>query len=86
MSKAPSSSLTVYYTYTITIILLLGKIMPFLYSYCAKEGLVYITLASPSLRQPSSCLECTKANICSSYDVRSVFNAKYTRYITLNSY
>jgi len=60
--------------------------MPSLYSYYAKEGLVYITLASPLSRQPSSYLECTKANICSSCDVRSISNAKYTCPITLNSY
>ena len=56
------------------------------YSYCTKEGLVYIALASLSLRQPSSYLEYTKANIRSFYNVRSVSNAKYTRPITLNSY
>ena len=59
--------------------------MPSLYSYYAKKGLVYITLASPFLRQPSSYLECTKANIRLSYNVRSASNAKYTRSITLNS-
>jgi len=51
----------------------------------AKEGLVYIALASPLSQQLSSYLECTKANIRLSYNVRSISNAKYTRPITLNS-
>jgi len=51
----------------------------------AKEGLVYIALASPLSWQPSSYSECTKANIYSSCDIRSISNAKYTRPITLNS-
>jgi len=56
-----------------------------LYSCCAKEGLVCVTLASPLSRQPFFCLEYTKANICSFYDVRFISNAKYARPITLNS-
>jgi len=59
--------------------------MPSLCSRCAKEGLVCVTLASPLSRQPSFYLECTKANIYSSCDVRSISNAKYARPITLNS-
>jgi len=59
--------------------------MPSPYSYYAKKGLVYITLASPLSRQPSSYLKCTKVNIYLSCDIRSTFNAKYTRPITLNS-
>jgi len=54
-------------------------------SRCAKEGLVYITLASPLSRQPSFYLEYTKVNIYLSCDVRSIFNAKCARPITLNS-
>ena len=73
------------YAYTVALILSLGEIMLSLCSYYAKEGLVYITLASPLSRQPSFYLKCTKANIYSSYDVRSISNAKYTRSITLNS-
>jgi len=57
-----------------------------LYSYYIKEGLVYITLASPLSQQPSSYLEYTKANIYLSCNVYSSSNAKYTRSITLNSY
>jgi len=60
--------------------------MPSPYSCCAKEGLVYVALVSPTAQQPSSCLECTKANIHSSCDVRSISDAKYARPITLNSF
>jgi len=59
--------------------------MPFLCSRCAKEGLVYIMLASPSTQQPFSYSECTKANIQLFYNICSASNTKYTRPITLNS-
>jgi hypothetical protein len=59
--------------------------MPSLYSRYAKEGLVYIALASPLSRQPSLYLECTKLNIRSSYNIRSSSNIKYAYPITLNS-
>ena len=59
--------------------------MPSPCSRYAKEGLVYIALASPLSRQPSLYLKCTKANIYLSYNIRFIFNAKYTRPITLNS-
>ena len=84
--KAPSSSLTAYYAYTVIVILSLNKIILSLYSRYLKKGLVYIALANLSLYQPSSYLKCTKINIYSSYNVCSVFNAKYTHSITLNSY
>jgi len=86
MPKASSSLYAQRRARTITAILLLGKIIPFPCSCYAKEGLVYITLASPLFRQPSSYLEYTKANICLSYNIRSSSNAKYARPITLNSY
>jgi len=63
MPKAPSSSQAQRYTHTIAAILSLGKIMPSLYSCYIKEGLVYITLASPLSWQPSLYLEYIKANI-----------------------
>jgi len=63
MPKASSSSLFQRRARTVTAILSLGEIMPSLYSCCAKEGLVYIALASPLSRQPSSYLECTKLNV-----------------------
>jgi len=84
MSKAPSSTLVERWSYTVVSILLLGKIMPS-YSCYAKEGLVCIIIASPINRQPSFYAKCTRANMRSSYNVRSIFNAKYTRFIPLNS-
>jgi len=47
VSKPLPSSSTARQSRTIAIILSLGGIMPSLYSYYTKEGLVYITLASP---------------------------------------
>jgi len=47
MPKVPSSSLTLYYTRTVSSILSLGKVILSLYFYYAKEGLVYVALASP---------------------------------------
>jgi len=46
-------------------------------SYCVKKGLVYIAIAAPSSRQPSSCSKCTRLNTRSSYNVRLVSNTKY---------
>ena len=86
MPKAPSSLQSQRHTYTITVILSLGKIMPSPCSYCLKEGLVYIAISAPSSRQPSSCLECTKLNMRLSCDVRVASNAKYTCPIILYSY
>jgi len=85
MPKAISLSSIVRRARTIAAILLLGKIMLSPCSYYAKKGLVCIALVSPLSRQPSSYLECTKANIYLSYNVRFISNAKYTRLITLNS-
>jgi len=59
--------------------------MPSPCSRYAKEGLVYIALASPLSQQPFFYLECTKANVRLSYNVRSTSNAKYARPISLNS-
>ena len=50
-------------SYTIAVILSLGEIILSLYSYCAKEGLVYIALVSPLSWQPSFYLEYTKVNV-----------------------
>jgi len=86
MPKVISLLSIVWRAYTITAILSLSKIIPSPYSCYVKEGLVYITLASPLSRQPSFYLKYTKANIYLSYNVCSSFNAKYTRPITLNSY
>ena len=64
----------------VSVILSLGKIIS-AYSRCAKKGLVYITIASLSSRQPSSYAKYIKANMRSSYNVRSVSNTKYTHLI-----
>ena len=63
-------------------ILSLSKIIP-TYSYYSEKKLVYIAIASPSSRQPSSYSKCTKVNIRSSYNVRSISNAKYIRLLYL---
>ena len=47
MPKVTSLSSTAYYARTISVILLLGKIILSLYSRYAKKGLVYIALVSP---------------------------------------
>jgi hypothetical protein len=47
------------------------------YSYCVKKGLIYIVLASPFRRQPSSYLECTKVNTQLSYNIYSIPFNKY---------
>jgi len=62
------------------LILLSGEVI-LLYSYYAKEGLVYITITALSSRQLSSCSECTSVNIRSSYDICSVSDTKYIFYI-----
>ena len=62
--------------HTVAVILLLSKIMPS-YSHCKEKKLVYIIIVAPFNRQPSSCVKYTKLNICSSYNVKSVSNAKY---------
>jgi len=85
MPKASSSSSFQRYARTMAAILSLGEVMPSPCSCYTKEGLVYITLASPSSQQPSSYLECTKLNVQSLCDVYLVSDAKYTRPITLNS-
>jgi len=85
MPKVTSLSSTAYRACTVAIVLLLGEIMPSPCSYYAKEGLVYVALASPLSWQPSSYLEYTKVNVRLSCNIYSISNAKYTRSITLNS-
>jgi len=68
------------HTYIVAVILLLSKII-LTYSYYANKKLVYITIAAPSSCQLFSYSKCTSANIRSSYDIRSVSNAKYIFYI-----
>ena len=57
-----------HYTYIITLILLLGKIM-FIYSYSTKKKLIYIVIITPFSYQPFFYLECTKFNIYLSYNI-----------------
>ena len=59
----------------VAVILLLSEIMP-TYSRCVLKGLVYIAIIALLNRQPSSYAKCTKLNICLSYNIKSVFNAK----------
>ena len=65
-----------YYTYVVAVILLLNKIMPTCF-YCVLKGLIYIAIIAPLGRQPSFYTKCTKLNMRSSYNVRSVSNTKY---------
>ena len=66
---------TAYYFKLVTVILLLGKIMP-TYSYCIEKGLVYIIIIASLGHQPSFYTKCTKLNIYSSCDVKLVSNTK----------
>ena len=63
-------------TYIISVILLLGEIMP-LYSCYIEKKLVYIIIAALFSRQPFSCVKCTKLNIYLSCNIRLVSNTKY---------
>ena len=60
----------------VAVILLLDEIMP-TYSRYAEKGLIYIIIIAPSNRQPSFYAKCTKLNMHSSCDIKSVSNAKY---------
>ena len=68
--------------YIIAVILLLSKIMPTC-SCCVLKGLVYIAIIAPLGRQPSFYTKYTKLNICLSYNIRLVFDAKYAFLIRL---
>ena len=61
--------------YIVSVILLLGEIMP-IYSRCAEKKLVYITIIALFSHQPSSYIKCTKSNIYLSCNVRLVSDAK----------
>ena len=56
-----------HYIYTIIIILLLNKVILFLYSCYIKKELIYIAIVAPFSRQPSLYFKCTKLNIKLSY-------------------
>jgi hypothetical protein len=74
-----------YYNRLVTTILSLSVIMPS-YSYYTEKKLVCVAIAAPSGRQPSSYTKYTRVNIRSSYNVRSVSNAKYIRLVILYNY
>jgi len=78
------SSASARYIILITLILFVSKVMPSC-SYYIKKGLVYIIIAALSSHQPLSCAKYIKVNICSSYNVYSLSNAKYIYYPTLLS-
>jgi hypothetical protein len=76
------SSLSTCRNRLVTTILSLSEVIPS-YSRYTEKKLVYIAIAAPSGRQPSSYAKCTKSNMRLSYNVRSVSNAKYTRLVIL---
>ena len=67
---------SIHYILLATSISLNGEIIS-PYSYCAKKGLVCITITALFSCQPSSYSKYTKANTCSLYNIRSVSTNKY---------
>ena len=65
-----------HYTYIVSVILLLGEIIP-IYSCYIKKKLVYIIIIAPFSCQPSSYIKCTKLNMRLSCNVKSVSDAEY---------
>ena len=63
--------------YIVAVILLLGEIMPSC-SYYEEKKLVYIIIITPFSYQLFFYIKCTKLNIYSSYNVRSVSDAEYS--------
>ena len=64
------------HTYIVTLILLLSVIMP-TYSCYTKKKLVCVIITAPSSRQPFSYSKCTKLNMRSFCNIKSVSNAEY---------
>jgi len=60
--KHPLLSQIQRYARTVAFILLSSEVIPSC-SHCAKEGLVYITIAALSSYQPFSCSKCTSINM-----------------------
>ncbi len=81
----PPSIASVHYAVLITLILSISKVIPS-YSCYVKKGLVYITIISPSSRQPLSYTKYIKANMRLSYNIRSVSATKYIYHPTLLSH
>ena len=65
-----------HHTYIVAVILLLSEIIPTC-SRCVLKGLVYIAIIASLGCQPSSYTKCIKLNMRSSYNIKSVSNAKY---------
>ena len=65
-----------YHAYIITLILLLGEIMPINFYYAEKK-LVCIIIMAFSSRQLFTCFKYTKLNIHLSCNIQSVSNTKY---------
>ena len=83
--RSSVSKYLAYYSKLVAVILLLGKIIP-TYSYYAEKGLLYIKIIALFSCQPSFCVKCTKLNICSSYNICSVSNAKCIFFIYLYTF
>ena len=64
------------HAHVISVIFLLGEIMP-IYSCYIEKKLVYIIIVALVSRQPSSYIKCTKSNMYLSCNVRSVSDAEY---------
>ena len=71
------STTSLHYDALIVLILFTGEIMPFC-SCCTEKGLIYVAIMSPSGCQPSSCTECTKANMRSLYNICFASDSEYT--------
>ena len=78
----PPSLASIKHAHIILTILLLGEIMPF-YSRCSKKGFVCVAIMAPFGRQPSSCAECTKANMRSLCNVHSTSDSEYIYFVRL---
>ena len=68
------------YLRLVSLILSLGEIMPS-YFYYIEKRLSYIAILAPSGRQLFFYTKCTKLNMRLSYDVKLVFNTKYTYFM-----
>ena len=73
------------HTYIVLVILLLGEIMLICSCYLEKK-LVYIIIITSFNHQPSFYIKCTKLNIRLSYNIKLVFNTKYTFILPSNVY
>ena len=73
--RSLASERTAYYFKLVTVILLLGEIMP-TYFYCVEKGLVYVIIIVFLSRQPSFYTKYTKLNMRSSYNIKLVSNVE----------